>query len=220
VWLYSTPRAYVADVSVVTGLDGPTGTVTYNVDAVDAQGMTVKARLKDAEGTDVAVAEGPAGELTIVDVRPWRPGESYLYQLTVELADDDSRPADSYTLPVGVRTLEVLGQRFLFNGEPFYFRGFGRHEDAPVRGKGHDDVFMVHDFALMEWLGANSFRTSHYPYAEEELEYADRHGIVVINEVPGVGINSGLAAGVFGAEPFATFSRTRSARPPSGPTSA
>jgi beta-glucuronidase len=58
----------------------------------------------------------------------------------------------------------------------------------------------------MAWLGANSFRTSHYPYAEEVLEYADRHGVVVIDETPAVGINSGLAAGVFGAEPHATFS--------------
>ena len=38
------------------------------------------------------------------------------------------------------------------------------------------------------------------------LEYADRHGIVVIDETPAVGINSGLAAGAFGAEPFTTFS--------------
>ena len=28
------------------------------------------------------------------------------------------------------------GTRFLINGEPFYFRGFGRHEDTAVRGKG------------------------------------------------------------------------------------
>ena len=46
---------------------------------------------------------------------------------------------------------------------------------------------MVHDFALMEWIGANSFRTSHYPYAEEVLDYADRHGIVVIDETAAVG---------------------------------
>jgi beta-glucuronidase len=65
---------------------------------------------------------------------------------------------------------------------------------------------MVHDFALLEWLGANSFRTSHYPYAEDVLDYADRHGVVVIDETPAVGINSGLAAGAFGAEPFITFS--------------
>ncbi|MBV9544398.1 MAG: hypothetical protein JOY61_08465, partial [Chloroflexi bacterium] len=38
-------------------------------------------------------------------------------------------------------------------------------EDSAVRGKRHDDPFMVHDFALMEWLGANSFRASHYAAA-------------------------------------------------------
>jgi beta-glucuronidase len=95
--------------------------------------------------------------------------------------DGDDVAVDAYTLPVGIRTVQVDGTRFRINGEPFYFRGFGKHEDSAVRGKGHDHVFMVHDFALMDWLGANSFRTSHYPYAEEVLEYADRHGIVVID---------------------------------------
>jgi beta-glucuronidase len=75
-----------------------------------------------------------------------------------------------------------------------------------VRGKGHDDVFMVHDFALMDWLGANSFRTSHYPYAEEVLEYADRHGIVVINETPAVGLNMGLGGLILGGHGLPTFS--------------
>lgn len=41
----------------------------------------------------------------------------------------------------------------------------------------------------MKWIGANSFRTSHYPYAEEVLDYADRNGIVVINETAAVGLN-------------------------------
>ncbi len=113
---------------------------------------------------------------------------------------------DAYSLAVGIRTVEVDGARFLINGEPFYFRGFGKHEDSAVRGKGHDDVFMVHDFALMDWLGANSFRTSHYPYAEEVLEYADRRGIVVIDETPAVGLNMGLGGGIFGGQGFTTFS--------------
>ena len=75
-----------------------------------------------------------------------------------------------------------------------------------MRGKGHDDAFMVHDFALLEWLGANSFRTSHYPYAEEVLDYADRRGIVVIDETAAVGLNMGLAGGVFGTQGYQTFS--------------
>ena len=135
----------------------------------------------------------------------WRPGAAYLYDLTVEALTDE-RVVDSYSIPVGVRTVEVRGHEFLINGEPFYFTGFGKHEDAPVRGKGHDDAFMVHDFQLMEWIGANSFRTSHYPYAEEVLEFADRHGIVVIDETAAVGLNMGVVGGMSGTPPFPTFS--------------
>jgi beta-glucuronidase len=38
------------------------------------------------------------------------------------------------------------------------------------------------------------------------MEYCDRHGIVVIDETPAVGINMGLAGGFFGAQGFKTFS--------------
>ena len=138
-------------------------------------------------------------------MHPWRPGEGYLYDLRVELTDG-ADVVDSYTLPVGVRTVEVRGTQFLINGEPFYFTGFGKHEDADVRGKGHDDALMVHDFALMDWIGANSFRTSHYPYAEEVLDYADRHGIVVIDETAAVGQNLGMMAGILRREFPPTFS--------------
>lgn len=205
VWLYTTPPAYLDDVTVVTELQGATGTVTYEIKAAGNPGE-IRVALRDADGVEVAGATGATGTLSVADVRPWRPGDGYLYDLAVELRDGSGELIDAYDVAVGVRSVRVDGTQFLINGEPFYFTGFGKHEDAAVRGKGHDNVFMVHDFALMEWLGANSFRTSHYPYAEEVLDYADRHGIVVIDETPAVGINSGLAAGAFGAEPFITFS--------------
>ncbi|EIQ22322.1 beta-glucuronidase domain protein [Shigella flexneri K-315] len=41
-------------------------------------------------------------------------------------------------------------EQFLINHKPFYFTGFGRHEDADLRGKGFDNVLMVHDHALMD----------------------------------------------------------------------
>ncbi|MEU1268369.1 glycoside hydrolase family 2 TIM barrel-domain containing protein [Streptomyces sp. NPDC005799] len=66
---------------------------------------------------------------------------------------------------------------------------------------------MVHAFALMEWTGANSFRTSQYPYAEEVLDYADRHGVVVIDETAAVGQNLNIAGGVFASgKQMSTFS--------------
>jgi beta-glucuronidase len=204
VWLYCTPAVHVRDVTVVPGLEGTRGTVDYRVETSDAA-TEVHAVLLDAAGSEVARATGATGLLVVDDVHPWRPGEGYLYSLSIELGDG-LEVVDSYTLPVGIRTVEVRGTRFLINGEPFHFTGFGRHEDAPVRGKGHDDALMVHDFALMEWIGANSFRTSHYPYAEEVLDYADRHGLVVIDETAAVGQNLGMMAGILRREFPPTFS--------------
>ena len=40
---------------------------------------------------------------------------------------------DVYYLPVGIRTVKVTNTSFLINNKPFYFKGFGKHEDADVR---------------------------------------------------------------------------------------
>ena len=42
----------------------------------------------------------------------------------------------------------------------------------------------------LKWMGANSFRTSHYPYAEEIMDFADRNGIMIIDECPGVNLHT------------------------------
>jgi len=47
---------------------------------------------------------------------------------------------------------------------------------------------IARDFQLMKWLGANCFRTSHYPYAEQVLQQADQMGFVIIDESPAVGL--------------------------------
>lgn len=204
VHLYSTPRSHVRDITVVTSLDaGGSASVAYEVD-VDGAGE-VSVALRDEEGREVATAASASGALTVERPVLWRPGAAYLYDLIVKVSAPDGDD-DEYTLPVGIRTVEVRGQEFLINGEPFYFTGFGKHEDAPFRGKGHDDVLLVHDFALLDWIGANSFRTAHYPYAEEVLDYADRHGIVVIDETAAVGLNINMVAGLTGGATSPTFS--------------
>jgi beta-glucuronidase len=181
VWLYTTGRAYLIDVTVVTGLEGANGTVEYQAKASGADGAEVRVVLRDADGAEVATGSGTSGTLTVEDVHPWAPGDGYLYDLEVQLAGGDGALLDSYHQRVGVRTVAVDGTRFLINGEPFYFKGFGKHEDIPVIGKGHNDAYLLRDFELLRWVGANSFRTSHYPYAQDVLDHADRQGIVVID---------------------------------------
>ena len=66
--------------------------------------------------------------------------------------------------------------------------GFGRHEDFPISGRGLNVPLIVKDYSLLKWIGANSYRTSHYPYAEEQMMLADREGILVIDEIPAVSL--------------------------------
>lgn len=206
VWLYTTPLSRIDDLTVVTDIDEGTGAVRYSA-AVDggSGGGVVRVRLRDAEGTVVASTEGADGALRVPEPELWEPGRGYLYELEAQLVGDGV-VVDSYTLPVGIRTVRVEGTQFLIDGEPFYFRGFGKHEDLDVHGRGHDDAAMVHDFSLLSWIGANSFRTSHYPYAEEVLDHADRMGIVVIDETAAVGLNLGVGGGLFLGGPKTTYS--------------
>ena len=54
---------------------------------------------------------------------------SFQIQVTVE---SNAETIDVYHLSVGIRTIDVDDGKFLINGQSFYFRGFGRHEDADV----------------------------------------------------------------------------------------
>jgi len=201
IWLYSVPSVNVSDVTVVTDFEGSTGHVDYSVEV--SGDADVRISLSDEAGAVVATANGANGKLEIANVKLWQPGNAYLYNLKAE-ALVDGNLVDEYSLHVGVRTVKVEGNQFLVNNEPFYFTGFGMHEDHVVKGKGHDNGFMVNDFELLKWVGANSFRTSHYPYAEEVMDYADRQGILIIDETAAVGFNQNFA-GMFGGPKLPTY---------------
>ncbi|KAL4914496.1 glycosyl hydrolases family 2, TIM barrel domain-containing protein [Aspergillus aurantiobrunneus] len=207
VWLYSVPREqYIQDIVVVPDVDGDTGLLNYTVKTSNGTSAAIQIIIADEEGNVVAEASGAHGTATIPSVTLWQPGAAYLYQFTVSITNPSSSTAvDTYTLPVGVRTIQVRNRQILINNEPFYFTGFGKHEDTAIRGKGHDQAYLVHDFQLLDWIHANSFRTSHYPYAEEVMEFADRHGIVVIDETAAVGLAFSIGGGVSSDSAPATF---------------
>ncbi|HVJ21965.1 MAG TPA: beta-glucuronidase [Polyangiaceae bacterium] len=188
VYALGLPARRIDGLRTKADFSGTVGRVDYDVRLVGPGHVSVV--LCDHEQKQVAQATGRAGSLRVPEVELWRPGRPYLYDLRVTLRDESGKVLDEYRRKVGIRTVQVTATSFLINGEPFVFKGFGKHEDVEIKGKGHDDAVMLRDFALLEWIGANSFRTSHYPYAEEVLDLADRLGVVVIDEVPAVGLNS------------------------------
>ena len=190
--IVSTPVRRIVDVAVRTRIAGDRGHLSVGVTTAEAGAAAVQVRL-EGNGTSIAVLSplknGSAEvDLSIDNCRFWSPQDPFLYNLIVSLVNGTT-VIDEYTLPVGVREIKVSGTQLLLNGKPVYLQGFGKHEDAFAVGKGLHLPLMVKDFQLMKWIGANSFRTSHYPYAEETMYYADRKGILVIDEVPAVSLD-------------------------------
>lgn len=188
VLIYSTPKDYIDDISICPFVDVKAKKADVHV-RVDYEGNFDKIKLSifDEEGNRIASAEGGDVRIQIEDVRLWQPLKAYLYTLRVEGIKED-KLVDVYEEAFGCRKIEVKNGKFYINDQSFYFKGYGKHEDSPVNGRGINEAYNVLDIDLMKAMGANSFRTSHYPYSEEMMRMCDREGIVVIDEVPAVGL--------------------------------
>ncbi len=203
--IYTTPNTFIEDITVNTDVEKETGIVLYEIKTSGSSPIIVS--LIDEEGKKAGESDGEKGTIKVGNAKLWQPGNAYLYTLKVQVQNDTGDLLDCYRLPIGIRTVEIKGDQFLINGTPFYFKGFGKHEDMDIKGKGLDHALNLKDFNLMKWSGANSFRTSHYPYSEEIMNMADREGFVVIDETPAVGLHIlDMAAALIGGPRLTTFS--------------
>ncbi|WP_029416687.1 glycoside hydrolase family 2 [Brevundimonas bacteroides] len=181
VWLTATPVGGIEAVKLRASADGR---LTATVEAPAGSHIRISVAGQEAEGF--------AGEpviLRVPDVRPWSPADPALYDVAVERLDALGVVADRVELRTGFRDVEVCGHELLLNGQPVTLKGFGKHEDGPIRGRGLDLPQLVKDFGLLDWIGANSVRTSHYPYSEAFLDFADARGVLVIDEVFSVNLD-------------------------------
>lgn len=179
--LWIKPKQHIDDIVITYEVNKNNAKVSFDV-KTNVENPKLKISILDERNTVVSI------DGVIENVRLWEPLNAYLYKAKVELLSNDDKVIDEYTEEFGIRTVEVRDNKFLINGKSFYFKGFGRHEDSYIHGRGLDEVLNVSDINRMKWLGANSFRTSHYPYSEEMMRLADREGFVVIDETTAVGL--------------------------------
>lgn len=189
VYLTAVPKEYIFDITTNYELCGKDAKVLYEILTTGEHDVCVT--LIDADGQEAARADGKKGILEVADAHLWEVRNAYLYKMVVRIMDGPC-VIDEYEQEIGIRTVEVKGASILINGKPVYLKGFGKHEDSDIVGRGFNIGVMKRDFELMKWIGANSFRTSHYPYSEEIYREADREGFLIIDEVPAVGLFESL----------------------------
>lgn len=189
VYLLALPGESIVDFDLDYAIHGKNAEVSYQIRTNGEH--AVQLALFDAKGHCVAQKDGKEGVLYVENARLWQVRNAYLYRLRIRIMDGEEL-IDEYEQEIGIRTVKVEGTDILLNGEPLYLRDFGKHEDSDIVGRGFNIGIMKRDFELMKWIGANSFRTSHYPYSEEIYQMADREGFLIIDEVPAVGMFQSL----------------------------
>ena len=191
VLLYTVPHEGIDDLTVRTFIEGDIGKVQTIIECVNGSSVIAQLNLK-GHGASISAKipiRDKKGDVILEVPNPalWTPEHPNLYELTVDLMRNDVK-FDSYTLKIGIRTIEVKGDQLLLNGKPIELIGFAKHIDFPITGRGYVPAVIIKDYSLMKWIGANSFRTSHYPYSEQMMDLADELGFLVIDETPAVGL--------------------------------
>lgn len=189
VQLISYPKEHITDFSVDHRFEGSDGVVRCCVET--SGDHPVQVEVFDEDGKLVASASGKEGGIRIPQVHKWQVRNAYLYKFVVRILDGTDVIDEYYDL-IGIRTVAIEGKDILVNGQKVYLKGFGKHEDSDIVGRGFNIGVMKRDFECMKWIGANCFRTSHYPYSEEIYQMADREGFLVVDEVAAVGLFKSL----------------------------
>lgn len=150
-------------------------------------GLTVPLSLV-LEGTEVYQADIHAAlEGEVVDVRirqtwpavrRWDLGKPELYIVRARTDTDD------LTDRIGFRTIRVADGCILLNDNPVYLQGVNRHEEHPEWGFAFPPKLMNKDLDIIQNLGCNSIRGSHYPQSRYWIDLLDERGIAYWSEIP------------------------------------
>ncbi len=184
VYLYTREKQRLEDIHVLAGADGK-----LEVEAEVTSGISSLAfELEDASGNVAASfgaspRRGKASASVRVDgVHCWSAEEPYLYRLRVSARDGKGAVAESTSLEIGFRTVEIKGGQLLVNGQPVLIKGTDRHELSPFKGYEVSEADMLEDIRIMKQLNINAVRTSHYPNDPRWLSLCDRYGLYVVDE--------------------------------------
>lgn len=183
--IVATPLDYISNIIVNSSTQGD---VSVEVGATSTDKIQVQIIDPDGEEVSVGIVENSNEvKLKVNNAQLWSPSNPYLYTARVSLMDGE-KVIDVYDEEFGFREIKVNGGEIFLNGEKLFLSGFGKHEEYPVVGRGQFRAGYIKDHELMRWIGANSYRTSHYPYDEEMMRLGDRLGFLIINEVAAVSL--------------------------------
>lgn len=112
----------------------------------------------------------------------WDLENPYLYTVETQLFEGDTL-CDRYCLRTGFRSFTTDADKGLFlNGKHIKIQGVCAHQDFGLTGKAVPDNIHRYKIEMLKEMGANGYRTSHYPHTEAVMDALDELGFIVMDE--------------------------------------
>lgn len=194
--LITRPEVYIEQVKIDAIPDLTTKTATLRIKAlmrnksaqswsgdlsliVSRDGKKVPVKSKGT-GQEIGPQSGATLKLEATlakdDVSLWSFDHPVLYQAEITAGKDVAKST------FGIRSIAVQGTKLLLNGEAISLGGCNRPMDSPGNGSLDPVDVLERDLRLMKSGGMELSRIIHYPVSTQLLDWADRHGLLIIAE--------------------------------------
>lgn len=199
VWLEARPRARIARFVAVPRVAAPAASIAYTLELAGlTPGTNYRVRLR-SEGSESQIsfkadsdtASQALPELEWKDAKLWTPETPNLHDAVLTLETPENGPIDEVKTYFGLRTIsrgrhgDAPFERVLLNGKPIYLRTALDQSFNP-RGiyTAPDDAFLRQDMVLAKFFGLNGLRIHIKPDEPRRLYWADRLGVLILEDMP------------------------------------
>lgn len=191
VYVFCEPKQCVRDFFITTDLDadykdsntsleiqvnnyGGTGTATVKAEIIDGDSRILLGEARTEGNSKISFNK------LIENPKKWSAESPYLYKLLISITADGKTTYKS--IRFGFKKVEIIGEKFLFNGKPLLLRGVNRHDFDPDHGWAVPKERYHQDLNFMKNANINSIRTSHYPDDPYFYDLCDEYGFYVMDE--------------------------------------
>lgn len=214
IYLLATPKLYIDDVAMTTAIssDGRTATVRITPEIVDrgfslneelTGGLSFVAEAYYHDGDSLASRSnsipltvqknklaGVEATLTLYEPKLWSPEFPDLYLVKCKIIKENAgelKTIDEYSIEIGIRQFQWKSGQLVINNNATPLKGIVYHEDHPSYGSALTRDAMKRDIISIKSLGANLVRFI-YPPHPYLIALCDRYGLLVMEDIPLVGV--------------------------------
>ena len=188
VYLYSIPDTHVSDIRIKTILNDTydRGNLEIVLEAIGhgKAELILTRQGEEAARTEAVLEDGQSTvvELTVEQPALWSAEQPNLYDLMIQVTDNQEQLQELIPQRVGFRRFAIEDGIMKLNGKRIVFKGVDRHEFSSRRGRvpNHDEL--LRDIVTMKRNNINAIRTSHYPNDSALYALCDEYGLYLIDE--------------------------------------